>query len=43
MYTLVDRIHAAHLEVVSLTEDAELESAQVADDLGVDYLIGGTR
>jgi hypothetical protein len=33
----------AVLEVVSLTEEDELRSARVALDLGVDYLIGGTR
>lgn len=33
----------AHLEVVSLTAADELASASVAIDLGVDYLIGGTR
>lgn len=32
-----------HLEVVSLSEQDELASAQTASELGVDYLIGGTR
>jgi hypothetical protein len=47
MQRLVDRLHGAgrlvHLEVVSLSEEDELRSAQVGRDLGVDYLIGGTR
>jgi len=47
MQTVVDRIHEAgrqaHLEVVSLTESDELRSAEVALQLGVDFLIGGTR
>jgi CheY-like chemotaxis protein len=33
----------SHLEVVSLTEEDELKSARVALDLGIDYLIGGSR
>ncbi len=33
----------AHLEVVSLSPEAELDSARAAIQLGVDYLIGGTR
>ena len=32
-----------HLEVVSLTEEDELKSARIGLDLGVDYLIGGSR
>lgn len=47
MRQLVTRIkqagRTAHLEVVSLTPEAELESARVAIDMGVDYLIGGTQ
>jgi mannose-6-phosphate isomerase-like protein (cupin superfamily) len=47
MRALVREIRAAgrsmHLEVVSLTEEEELRSAQVAIELEVDYLIGGTR
>lgn len=47
MHELVSRIHAAqrvaHLEVVSLSEDDELTSAQFGLELGVDYLIGGVR
>jgi hypothetical protein len=34
--------HTAYLEVVSDSRDATLESARVAVDIGVDYLIGGT-
>jgi hypothetical protein len=37
------RGHTTFLEVVSLTKDDELRSARAALDLGVDYLIGGTR
>jgi uncharacterized protein YdbL (DUF1318 family) len=33
--------HAAYLEVVSETREATLESARVACEIGVDYLIGG--
>lgn len=44
---LVDRIrsngHTAFLEVVDLTADGERQSAQAAVDMGVDYLVGGTR
>jgi len=47
MHALVETIQEAgrkvHLEVVSLTEEAELKSARIAVELGVDYLIGGTR
>jgi hypothetical protein len=47
MKEVVDVIHragrSAHLEVVSLAEEDELRSAQTALDLGVDYLLGGTR
>ncbi|HXE46287.1 MAG TPA: hypothetical protein VN635_13980 [Conexibacter sp.] len=47
MQEVVDVIHgagrSAHLEVVSLAEEDELRSAQTALDLGVDYLLGGTR
>jgi hypothetical protein len=47
MLRLVERLRDAgrvvHLEVVSLSRDEELRSARVALDLGVDYLIGGTR
>lgn len=47
MLGLTDAIRAAgrtsHLEVVSLTEEDELTSAKVAVDLGIDYLIGGSR
>lgn len=47
MEEVVDVIHgagrSAHLEVVSLAEEDELRSAQTALDLGVDYLLGGTR
>jgi hypothetical protein len=46
MKRLVGQIHDmganAHLEVVSLSEDDELRSADAAVQLGVDYLIGGT-
>jgi hypothetical protein len=31
------------LEVVSLTEDDEIRSARMGVELGVDYLVGGTR
>lgn len=34
--------HTSYLEVVSETEDATLESARVAAQIGPDYLIGGT-
>jgi len=34
--------HTSYLEVVSETEEATLESARVAADIGPDYLIGGT-
>lgn len=47
MHKLVERIHdagrKAHLEVVSISETEELQSAQTALSLEVDYLIGGTR
>jgi NAD(P)H-dependent flavin oxidoreductase YrpB (nitropropane dioxygenase family) len=47
MQQLVDTMHAndlkVHLEVVSLSEEDELRSASVACELGVDFLIGGTR
>ncbi|HVO53285.1 MAG TPA: hypothetical protein VMT37_02625 [Solirubrobacterales bacterium] len=47
MTRLVERLHAAgrtaHLEVVSLSEEEELRSAELGVELGVDYLIGGTR
>jgi NAD(P)H-dependent flavin oxidoreductase YrpB (nitropropane dioxygenase family) len=47
MQELVDTMHAnalrVHLEVVSLSEEDELRSASVALELGVDFLIGGTR
>ena len=47
MHALVQTIRDAdrkvHLEVVSLSEEDELRSARVAVELGVDYLIGGTR
>jgi NAD(P)H-dependent flavin oxidoreductase YrpB (nitropropane dioxygenase family) len=47
MQELVDTMHAndlrVHLEVVSLSEEDELRSASVARELGVDFLIGGTR
>jgi uncharacterized protein YdbL (DUF1318 family) len=43
---LVADIHAAnhtsYLEVVSESREATLESARVASEIGVDYLIGGT-
>lgn len=46
MAELVDTIHAAgrqaHLEVVSLTEDEERNSLQIAKELGFDYVLGGT-
>jgi CheY-like chemotaxis protein len=32
-----------HLEVVSLDRDAEIQSAKAALEIGVDYLLGGTR
>jgi AmiR/NasT family two-component response regulator len=38
-----DAGRTAHLEVVSLTAEAELTSARTAVDLGVDYLIGGSH
>lgn len=34
--------HTSHLEVVSESEDATVRSAQVAAEIGPDYLIGGT-
>ena len=34
--------HTSHLEVVSETPEATLESARVAAEIGPDYLIGGT-
>jgi hypothetical protein len=34
--------HSAYLEVVSESREANLESARVAAEIGVDYLIGGT-
>ncbi len=34
--------HTSYLEVVSETEDATLQSARVAAEIGPDYLIGGT-
>jgi len=34
--------HTSYLEVVSETEEATLESARVAPEIGPDYLIGGT-
>jgi hypothetical protein len=34
--------HTSYLEVVSESEEATLQSARVATDLGPDYLIGGT-
>jgi hypothetical protein len=34
--------HTSYLEVVSETEEATLESARVASEIGPDYLIGGT-
>lgn len=44
---LADAIHAdgreVFIEVVSLDRDAELRSAQAALDIGVDWLLGGTR
>jgi hypothetical protein len=44
---LVEAIRSAHgtvyLEVVSLDEPSELASAQLAVNLGVDHLLGGTR
>lgn len=47
MAELVDTIHAAgrqaHLEVVSLTEEAERTSLQLGRELGFDYVLGGTR
>jgi len=47
MRRLVGRLREAgrsiHLEVVSLSEEDELRSAQIARSLEVDYLIGGTR
>ena len=33
----------SYLEVVSLDEESEIRSAKAAIDLGVDYLMGGTR
>jgi hypothetical protein len=47
MRDLVERLRDAgrsvHLEVVSLSEEAELRSAEIGLTLEVDYLIGGTR
>lgn len=47
MHLLVEDIKgmgaSAHLEVVSLDEADELQSAAMAVELGVDYLIGGIR
>lgn len=34
---------ASYMEVVSTTPEATLESARVARDIGVDWLLGGTR
>lgn len=34
--------HTSYLEVVSETDDATLQSARVAAEIGPDYLIGGT-
>jgi hypothetical protein len=34
--------HTAHLEVVSESDEATLESARVAAEIGPDFLIGGT-
>jgi hypothetical protein len=34
--------HTSYLEVVSETEEATLESARIAAEIGPDYLIGGT-
>ena len=34
--------HTSYLEVVSETEEATLQSARVAAEIGPDYLIGGT-
>jgi len=34
--------HTSHLEVVSETPEATIESARVAAEIGPDYLIGGT-
>src|SRR5262249_19617341 len=34
--------HTSYLEVVSETDEAELQSARVAAEVGPDYLIGGT-
>lgn len=34
--------HTSYLEVVSETDEAVLESARVASEIGPDYLIGGT-
>lgn len=34
--------HTSYLEVVSETDEATLESARVASEIGPDYLIGGT-
>ncbi len=34
--------HTSHLEVVSETHEATLQSARVAAEIGPDYLIGGT-
>lgn len=47
MRSLVERLREAgrsiHLEVVSLSEEDELRSAQIGRSLDVDYLIGGSR
>jgi 4-hydroxythreonine-4-phosphate dehydrogenase len=34
--------HTSYLEVVSETDEATLESARIASEIGPDYLIGGT-
>lgn len=46
LQALMDEIrangHTSHLEVVSETEDATLQSARAAAEIGPDFLIGGT-
>lgn len=41
--TIGDNDHASFLEVVDLTEEGEVKSATNAAQIGVDYLVGGTR
>jgi hypothetical protein len=42
MQDIRDNGHTSYLEVVSETDEATLQSARVAAEIGPDYLIGGT-